>query len=88
MGKTDTIKAQEIVSNSKSNLVSNTPYHENSFIYRTTNEQINKYQDFLKNRENALSIIASGNQILFRITNCRFKHLWIKRLYKLYLWRY
>ena len=64
MGKTDTIKAQEIVSNSKSNLVSNTPYHENSFIYRTTNEQINKYQDFLKNRENTLSIIASGNQIL------------------------
>lgn len=37
MGKTDTIKAQEIVSNSKSNLVPNTPYHENSFIYRTTN---------------------------------------------------
>lgn len=64
MGKIDTIKAQEIVSNSKSNLVSNTPYHENSFIYRTTNEQINKYQDFLKNRENILSIIASGNQIL------------------------
>ncbi len=64
MGKIDTIKAQEIVSNSKSNLVSNTPYHENSFIYRTTNEQINKYQDFLKNREKALSIIASGNQIL------------------------
>ena len=64
MGKIDTIKAQEIVSNSKSNLVSNTPYHENSFIYRTTNEQINKYQDFLKNREKVLSIIASGNQIL------------------------
>lgn len=42
MGKTDTIKAQKIVSSSKSNLVSNTPYHENSFIYRTTNEQINK----------------------------------------------
>jgi len=60
MGKTDTIKAQKIVSSSKSNLVSNTPYHENSFIYRTTNEQINKYQDFLKNRENTLSIIASG----------------------------
>lgn len=56
MEKTDIIKAQEIVSNSKSNLVSNTPYHENSFIYRTTNEQINKYQDFLKNRENTLSM--------------------------------
>lgn len=36
MGKTDTIKAQGIVSNIKSNLVSNTPYHENSFIYGTT----------------------------------------------------
>ena len=36
IGKTDTIKAQGIVSNIKSNLVSNTPYHENSFIYGTT----------------------------------------------------
>lgn len=65
MIKTDIEKAQKIVSiNNSSNLVSNTPYHENSFIYRTTNEQINKYQSYLKNRENILSIIASGNQIL------------------------
>lgn len=60
----DIIKAQKIVGNSSSNLVTNTPYHENSFIYRTTNEQINKYQTYLKNRENILSIISSGNQIL------------------------
>ncbi len=65
MIKTDIEKAQKIVSiNNSSNLVSNTPYHENSFIYRTTNEQIDKYQRYLKNRENILSIIASGNQIL------------------------
>lgn len=65
MVKTDIEKAQKIVSiNNSSNLVSNTPYHENSFIYRTTNEQIDKYQSYLKNRENILSIIASGNQIL------------------------
>ncbi len=65
MIKTDIEKAQKIVSiNNSSNLFSNTPYHENSFIYRTTNEQIDKYQRYLKNRENILSIIASGNQIL------------------------
>lgn len=65
MIKTDIEKAQKIVGiNNSSNLVSNTPYHENSFIYRTTNEQIDKYQRYLKNRENVLSIIASGNQIL------------------------
>lgn len=35
MGKTDTIKAQEIVSNSKSNLVSNTPYHEKKIQFKS-----------------------------------------------------
>lgn len=58
MVKTDIEKAQKIVSiNNSSNLVSNTPYHENSFIYRTTNEQIDKYQSYLKNRENILSMV-------------------------------
>lgn len=64
MIKDDVIKAQKLVSNTSSNLVSNTPYHDSSFIYRTTNEKINEYQSFLKNKKNILSIIASGNQIL------------------------
>lgn len=61
MVKDDVIKAQEIV---KTNLVSNVPFHENSFIYRATNEKIDNYQLFLRNRENVLSVISSGNQIL------------------------
>lgn len=64
MLKEDIIKAQKIVSNSSTNIVSDTPFHKDSFIYRATNENISKYQEYLKNRENTLSIIASGNQIL------------------------
>jgi len=64
MVKDDVIKAQRIVGNSETNLVSNVPFHENSFIYRTTNEKIDSYQHFLRNRENVLSVISSGNQIL------------------------
>lgn len=78
MVKTDIEKAQKIVSiNNSSNLVSNTPYHENSFIYRTTNEQIDKYQSYLKNRENILSIIASGNQILDTIYEGNKNNNWL-----------
>ena len=63
----DDIKvAQKIVSHSKSN-VSEKPYHSNSFIYRTTNEEISKYQCLLENKDSILSVIASGNQILNNI---------------------
>lgn len=63
----DDIKvAQKIVSHSKSN-VSEKPYHSNSFIYRTTNEEISKYQFLLENKDSILSVIASGNQILNNI---------------------
>lgn len=64
MVKDDVIKAQRIVGNSETNLVSNVPFHESSFIYRATNEKIDSYQHFLRNRENVLSVISSGNQIL------------------------
>ncbi len=47
----DDIKvAQKIVSHSKSN-VSEKPYHSNSFIYRTTNEEISKYQFLLEKKD-------------------------------------
>ena len=63
----DDIKAaQKIVSHSKSN-VSEKPYHSNSFIYRTTNEEISKYQFLLENKDSILSVIASGNQLLNNI---------------------
>lgn len=60
----DDIKtAQEIVSR-KTNNVTFSPYHNSSFIYRTTNEEISKYQFLLNGKDKVLSVIASGNQIL------------------------
>lgn len=64
MRQDDIILAQKIVSNSTTNVrYDKTAYHSSSFIYRKTNEKIQKYQEYLKNKENILSVIASGNQI-------------------------
>lgn len=52
--------AQEIVSRKKKNVTS-LPYHNSSFIYRTTNEEISKYQFLLNRKDTILSVIASGN---------------------------
>ena len=38
-------------------------FHNSSFIYITTNEKINLYQDYLKNRKHILSVASSGDQI-------------------------
>lgn len=59
----DLFLAQKIISNSFCNINSNI-YHENSFIYLSTNEKIKLYQSFFKNRMNSLSVISSGDQIL------------------------
>ena len=59
----DLILAQEIICNKFCNINSSI-YHENSFMYLSTNEKIKLYQKFLKNRENSLSVISSGDQIL------------------------
>ena len=59
----DIILAQKILCNSKSNLKS-VPYHNSSFIYKTTNENINVYQYLFKDKKNLMSIIGSGDQVL------------------------
>ena len=64
----DIITAQRILSNSKSNLKS-IPYHENSFIYKTTNEDITIYQHLFQNKKNLMSIIGSGDQVLNAIAS-------------------
>lgn len=64
MLKEDILLAQQIVSGKYSNLKGNTSYHNTSFIYKFTNEEINNYQKYLKNRKKVLSITASGDQIL------------------------
>ncbi len=56
--------AQTIVGGSYRNLDTTNSYHENSFIYRFSNEDITNYQKYLENREKILSVTASGDQIL------------------------
>lgn len=61
MLKDDILIAQQIISGFHNN---NYTYHENSFIYKFTNELISSYQHHLKNKENVLSITSSGDHIL------------------------
>ena len=55
------MKDQELFS-SKLNL-----FHQNSYIYRFSNENIVSYQKYLENRKKVLSVTASGDQILSSI---------------------
>ena len=59
----DIVLAQKIVGNSSSNL-KNTMFHATSAIYKSSNEKMDLYYDYFKNRSNLLSVIASSDQIL------------------------
>lgn len=61
----DIVKAQEIVSCKTSNLKDNC-FHNNSCIYKFTNEDISSYlyTSLLKNKKKILSVIASGDHII------------------------
>lgn len=60
----DDIKlAQKIVSGSYNN-TGPLFYHDKSFIYKFSNEEISSYQKYQKNKKKILSITASGDQIL------------------------
>lgn len=63
MLKQDIIYAQQIVSGKTSNITTS-PYHSTSVIYKSTNEQLIKYQIHLKGTDKVLVVIASGDQIL------------------------
>lgn len=64
MLKDDIITAQKIVSSSYSNIKFNTPYHEHSFIYKTTNEYVVAYQKLLNKKKTIMGVTASGDQVL------------------------
>lgn len=73
----DIVLAQQIVSGKYSNYDDSKVYHDNSFIYKFSNEMISYYQKYLENRKKALIITASGDQILnsilsgtYDITSC------------------
>lgn len=57
----DYLIAQNII---KTGNMDHTIYNKYSFIYKTTNEDINGYSKYLENREDVLSVIGSGDQIL------------------------
>lgn len=59
----DIVKAQKIVLGTEYN-VCDKCYHNTSFIYKTTNENVREYSDLLKNRNKIFSITASGDQAL------------------------
>lgn len=73
----DIVLAQQIVSGKYSNYDDSKVYHDNSFIYKFSNEMISYYHKYLENRKKALIITASGDQILnsilagtYDITSC------------------
>ena len=63
MLKQDIITAQQIVSGHTSNLKEDA-FHNTSIIYKSTNERPINYQHHLKGKNNILSVIASGDQII------------------------
>ena len=56
----DILMAQKIIGGFFSDIYS---YHENSFIYKFTNEYINCYKNYLQDKENVLAVTASGDHI-------------------------
>ena len=56
--------AQNIVSRNYQNTSNGKAFHNTSVIYRTSNERICDYIEYLKNKKKMLSVIASGDKIL------------------------
>ena len=67
----DIIIAQKILEQNYSN-INNNIYHDSSFMYMTTNENIKSYQKYLNNKNKILSVISSGDQILNTILGGNF----------------
>lgn len=60
----DSIIAQQIISSSNNNFYDLDTFHNYSIIYKKSNERIERYQDYLAERNSILSVIASGDQII------------------------
>ena len=68
MTKNDSIIAQQILSLKEINL-KDQMFHTYSPIYVKSNERIEAYTNYFKDKENALTVISSGDQILNMIYN-------------------
>ena len=60
----DIVLAQKIVGRTYLNLSSNSTFHEHSFIYKSTNEELSNINKYFKNKNNILTVISSGDQII------------------------
>ena len=60
----DIIYAQKVIGNTTKSIDRKKAFHNKSFIYKFTNEDISFYRDYLKNKNNALEIISSGDHII------------------------
>lgn len=60
----DVKTAQRIIEGSKLNINKNKSFHNDSFIYKFSNENISNYFKYLLNKQNILEVISSGDQIL------------------------
>ena len=56
--------AQGIIRGNYSNLDKYSTFHQESFIYKKTNEKLYEFFDLLLNKDKILSVIGSGDQIL------------------------
>ena len=65
----DIVKAQRIVSGAEYNFGNTNMFHNSSVVYKVSNERIQDYRKYLKNRNKVLSVIGSGDQILNCILN-------------------
>lgn len=63
MDEDDIVVAQRLVTGSYNNLKDDA-YHDTSFIYKITNEDVSSYFNLLKDKKKVFSITASGDQIL------------------------
>ncbi len=64
MVKDDAMLAQQIVSRSVFNFGSQEMFHNTSAVYKKSNERIQNYQEYFRNKNKVLSVIGSGDQIL------------------------
>ena len=60
----DIIVAQKIVGRSYSNIINTSTFHKSSVIYKSSNEKLSNINKYLKERENSLTVISSGDQII------------------------
>lgn len=65
----DIAKAQRKVSGAEYNFGNTNMFHNNSAVYKISNERIQDYEKYLRKRNKVLSVIGSGDQILNCILN-------------------